>query len=142
MEALNITIVRPAAASEVRKVNRWSSPGTTWTHDSQQLRAADERAEPHRYRRPLTLLAHRADQRLWPERVEDAVQSVRCHRPKMSRPSQRVVAGVSGWGGRIRTFNLLIQSQLRYRCATPQVLGRGAGRIILRRRRDLAVTPS
>jgi hypothetical protein len=25
-----------------------------------------------------------------------------------------------GWGGRIRTFNLLIQSQLRYRCATPQ----------------------
>ena len=26
-----------------------------------------------------------------------------------------------GWGGRIRTFNLLIQSQLRYRCATPQV---------------------
>ena len=28
------------------------------------------------------------------------------------------VAG--GWGGRIRTFNLLIQSQLRYRCATPQ----------------------
>ena len=31
-----------------------------------------------------------------------------------------------GWGGRIRTFNLLIQSQLRYRCATPQAsdLGR------------------
>ena len=27
-----------------------------------------------------------------------------------------------GWGGRIRTFNLLIQSQLRYRCATPQGL--------------------
>ena len=27
----------------------------------------------------------------------------------------------SGWGGRIRTFNLLIQSQLRYRCATPQL---------------------
>src|SRR6266567_4088241 len=26
-----------------------------------------------------------------------------------------------GWGGRIRTFNLLIQSQLRYRCATPQL---------------------
>ena len=29
-----------------------------------------------------------------------------------------------GWGGRIRTFNLLIQSQLRYRCATPQASGR------------------
>ena len=28
--------------------------------------------------------------------------------------------GWGGWGGRIRTFNLLIQSQLRYRCATPQ----------------------
>src|SRR5713226_3118849 len=26
-----------------------------------------------------------------------------------------------GLGGRIRTFNLLIQSQLRYRCATPQL---------------------
>src|SRR5690348_4296538 len=37
----------------------------------------------------------------------------------------------SGWGGRIRTFNLLIQSQLRYRCATPQ---RGAP--ILRSGRD------
>jgi hypothetical protein len=40
-----------------------------------------------------------------------------------------------GWGGRIRTFNLLIQSQLRYRCATPQrpaigaVLGFPAGRL-------------
>ena len=31
-----------------------------------------------------------------------------------------VAGGGSGWGGRIRTFNLLIQSQLRYRCATPQ----------------------
>jgi hypothetical protein len=30
-----------------------------------------------------------------------------------------------GWGGRIRTFNLLIQSQLRYRCATPQQVGSG-----------------
>ncbi len=30
------------------------------------------------------------------------------------------VVGEVGWGGRIRTFNLLIQSQLRYRCATPQ----------------------
>ena len=30
-----------------------------------------------------------------------------------------------GWGGRIRTFNLLIQSQLRYRCATPQTRARG-----------------
>jgi hypothetical protein len=30
-----------------------------------------------------------------------------------------------GWGGRIRTFNLLIQSQLRYRCATPQASGPG-----------------
>src|SRR5438445_11640045 len=28
-----------------------------------------------------------------------------------------------GWGGRLRTFNLLIQSQLRYRCATPQTRG-------------------
>src|SRR5450759_4010949 len=26
-----------------------------------------------------------------------------------------------GWGGRIRTFNLLIKSQLRYRCATPKI---------------------
>ena len=34
------------------------------------------------------------------------------------------VAG--GWGGRIRTFNLLIQSQLRYRCATPQTNTTGA----------------
>src|SRR6202521_1709192 len=31
----------------------------------------------------------------------------------------------AGWGGRIRTFNLLIQSQLRYRCATPQGCCRG-----------------
>src|SRR5690242_20150831 len=35
-----------------------------------------------------------------------------------------------GWGGRIRTFNLLIQSQLRYRCATPQI--RARRRTILR----------
>src|ERR1700693_1847849 len=39
------------------------------------------------------------------------------------------IAGISarfGWGGRIRTFNLLIQSQLRYRCATPQQVGSAA----------------
>ena len=29
----------------------------------------------------------------------------------------------SGWGGRIRTFNLPVQSRLRYRCATPQQAG-------------------
>src|SRR2546421_9767316 len=42
-----------------------------------------------------------------------------------------VVGWGVGWGGRIRTFNLLIQSQLRYRCATPQ-----AERLILRTARE------
>jgi hypothetical protein len=36
-------------------------------------------------------------------------------------PDLEPLAVGGGWGGRIRTFNLLIQSQLRYRCATPQV---------------------
>jgi hypothetical protein len=46
-----------------------------------------------------------------------------------SRPpglNNRIPQG-GGWGGRIRTFNLLIQSQLRYRCATPQVPPFGPG---------------
>ena len=42
-----------------------------------------------------------------------------------------VVGWGLGWGGRIRTFNLLIQSQLRYRCATPQ-----AERLILKTARQ------
>src|SRR5690348_11138564 len=43
-----------------------------------------------------------------------------------------IPGGGCGWGGRIRTFNLLIQSQLRYRCATPQSLRIHSGRLILR----------
>src|SRR5438552_12208716 len=56
----------------------------------------------------------------------------------LCRPSAELLHLV-GWGGRIRTFNLLIQSQLRYRCATPQVAPSShAGRTILRTSRRRA----
>ena len=54
---------------------------------------------------------------LWPAATTIGVND----RPIDGVRLHRVVAGKDvGWGGRIRTFNLLIQSQLRYRCATPQ----------------------
>ena len=57
-------------------------------------------------------------------RIIRADKSHRAPRINESQTSQEeyksAVSAGGGWGGRIRTFNLLIQSQLRYRCATPQ----------------------
>jgi hypothetical protein len=70
------------------------------------------------------------------------------HVEKRTRPEMELAPGASdrggekvvggGWGGRIRTFNLLIQSQLRYRCATPQRLFPNASRATHSKRRPVA----
>src|SRR5713226_6519649 len=77
------------------KCEQMEHPRHDQADDGQQLRDADEDAEPRRYRGPLTLLAHRAHQRLWSERIEDAVKQKDKGEDSLQDPSDRVPHG--GW---------------------------------------------
>src|SRR6266513_2329575 len=55
-----------------------------------------------------------------------ACRSVERAVTRPARAGLHFIGQLGGWGGRIRTFNLLIQSQLRYRCATPQISSEAA----------------